>query len=114
MVIGSINYHFGCHGIEERCFKVKGKSMHFCARCLGCAIGNPIGIASVILSPAWLSGLWIVGLLIMLLDWFMQNQLKLYKSNMSRLSTGILGSFSLVWLVWTAFNSIREQVLLFT
>jgi len=90
----TIQIHWGCHGIPARCFKVQGKAMPFCARCLGASIGHLAGIpASIFLKSAgwhWL----LAGLMIMLADWLFQNKYKIYHSNLSRLATGITGGFS--------------------
>lgn len=88
------NLTFGCHGITNRCFKINGLPMPFCARCLGSAIGHVLCIFNFFLFPLfplWISG---IGLLIMLIDWCFQNKIKLYHSNISRLITGILGGYA--------------------
>jgi len=98
--MGLSDYHFGCHGIHERCFLFKGKPMPFCARCLGVSIGHisvSVNFFLFQLPPIWIS---IFGLALMFGDWFCQNKLNLYHSNYARLITGILGGYSVGLILW--------------
>lgn len=102
--MGLSDYHFGCHGIHERCYLIKGKPMPFCARCLGVSIGHisaALHYFFLDLPPIWIS---IFGLVIMLGDWYFQNKLKRYHSNHSRLITGILGGYSIGLIIWKTLN----------
>ncbi len=100
------NYTFGCHGIPERCYKFKGVQMPFCARCLGTAIGHVISLFQFIFFPLWSVWFALIGLCIMLLDWYLQNQVKLYHSNSLRLVTGLFGGYSVGLLIWTCVQTI--------
>ncbi len=94
------NFTFGCHGIPERCFKIKNKHLPFCARCLGASIGHILCVLCYffyILPAVYLSFL---GLSLMLLDWYLQNSIKLYHSNLMRLITGTIGGFSMGIILW--------------
>ncbi|HEX2846662.1 MAG: DUF2085 domain-containing protein [Chitinophagaceae bacterium] len=103
--------HLGCHGIPARCFKVRGKAMPFCARCLGASIGHLAGIpASIFLKSVgwhWL----LAGLMIMLADWLLQNKYKIYHSNLSRLATGITGGFAVAALIIMLVRPLISAVL---
>lgn len=93
-------YHFGCHGIPKRCFVFKGKPMPFCARCFGVSIGHVAVAISYFVF--FLPTLWIalVGLTVMLIDWYFQNKLKLYHNNISRLISGVFGGYSVGLIMW--------------
>ncbi|PZR26432.1 MAG: hypothetical protein DI535_14270 [Citrobacter freundii] len=93
------NLHPGCHGIPERCFKIKGKAMPFCARCLGASAGHVTGLTAGIFLPAVPFYCLFAALLIMLADWNMQNKLHRYHSNISRLITGVGGGFAVGELI---------------
>ena len=98
------DYTFGCHGIPERCFKLKGKHLPFCARCLGASIGHILCpliyflycLPTLLFSP--------IGLIVMFTDWTLQNKLKLYHSNILRFITGIIGGYSVGLIIWTIID----------
>jgi uncharacterized membrane protein len=80
--------------------------MPFCARCLGTAIGHVISLVHFVffaLFPFWYA---LIGLAVMLLDWYLQNQLKWYHSNLSRLITGTIGGYSVGLIIWTIIQSV--------
>ncbi len=100
-ILGNLKHiTFGCHGIPERCFHIKGSPMPFCARCLGASIGHIlvsiycflVDIPSFIIFP--------IGCGILLADWISQNHLQLYFSNYARLITGIIGGWAVGILIW--------------
>ena len=95
------DYTFGCHGIPDRCFKIKGKHLPFCARCLGASIGHIL--CAVMFFFYSLPALYfsLIGLIIMFADWTLQNKLNLYHSNIMRLITGIIGGYSVGLIIWT-------------
>jgi len=97
---------FGCHGIEDRCYKFKGKAMPFCARCLGASIGHlaaAVNYFTLAMLPIWTAP---IGLLILLTDWYLQNQKHSYHSNLSRLITGIIGGYSVGLIIWFIIDKL--------
>jgi uncharacterized membrane protein len=78
--------------------------MPFCARCLGTAIGHVFSLVQFIFFPLWPIWVALIGLAVMLLDWYLQNQLKLYHSNFSRLITGTLGGYAVGLIIWTTIQ----------
>lgn len=104
----------GCHGIPERCFKISGRSLPFCARCMGASIGQIGAAVNFIFSP--LPSLFILpaGLASLLMDWTLQNQFKLYHSNISMLTKGVVGGYG-VWVgIWeitgVIFNFTTQKI----
>ncbi len=98
MLLKQINC--GCHGIPERCFKISGSHMPFCARCLGAAIGHTGAAISFFITvklPLYFAA---IGLVIMFSDWVLQNKIKIYHSNLTRLVTGIIGGYAIGILIW--------------
>ena len=103
-------YSFGCHGIPERCFTIKGRHMPFCARCLGASIGHLLCALCYLvftLPPFYFS---ILGLAIMFADWFSQNKWKFYHSNLMRLVTGTVGGFAMGIIIWTIVDLVIKWV----
>jgi uncharacterized membrane protein len=91
--ITSIFFWVGCHQIPDRCFMFRGRPMPFCARCLGCAVGQVIAVVSAIMFsflPYWV---YFMCLTIMLIDWYIQEYLGVFSTNIRRLFTGIVGGF---------------------
>jgi uncharacterized membrane protein len=92
--------NWGCHGIPERCFKIKGRQMKICARCVGCNIGHALAILAVIFQviPVWPYS--IVFITIMMLDWALQFLFKVMSNNKRRLFTGVFGGLGMGILIW--------------
>lgn len=104
-------YSFGCHGIPERCFKINNKHMPFCARCLGASIGH-ISCALVYVFYLLPSFQWsILGCIIMFLDWYVQNTLNWYQSNILRLLTGIIGGFAIGIVIWKTMQFLIDYLM---
>ena len=99
-------YSFGCHGIEERCYKHQGKAMAFCSRCLGASIGHVFVAVNFFLFPLPVFWIAFIGMAVMYGDWHLQNKTKLYHSNNSRLISGILGGYSVGLLGWVLLGEI--------
>lgn len=99
-----------CHGIPNRCYKVNGKYMTWCARCVGASIGHVLSAAMYFFY--FLPSLFypLIGLVIIFMDWFLQNRLLCYHSNHMRLITGLIGGFSVGIFSWKLFD-ILIQVL---
>lgn len=103
------DYTFGCHGIPERCFVINKKHMPFCARCLGASIGH---ISSALFYFFYfLPSLYfaVIGLILMFADWYLQNTIKKYHSNLMRLVTGIVGGFSMGIIIWKIIDLIIKH-----
>lgn len=103
-------YTLGCHGIPERCFKIKGQSMSFCARCLGASIGHitaAINYFTFPMLPIWFAAL---GLSVMFSDWYLQNKKKLYHNNLARFLTGSIGGYSVGLIIWLTVDKIIELI----
>jgi uncharacterized membrane protein len=104
-------YTFGCHGIPERCFSIRGRHMPFCARCVGASIGH-VACAVCYLAftlPAFY--LAFPGLAIMFADWYSQNKRKLYHSNLMRLVTGIAGGYGMGLIIWKIVAQIIKFII---
>lgn len=100
----------GCHGIPERCFKIRDKHLPFCARCLGASIGHIGAAINFFLGamlPLFFSPL---GLTLMFIDWFLQNKYRLYHSNITRLITGIIGGYSVGLIIWYVIKFILAKI----
>jgi uncharacterized membrane protein len=96
----SKSFSFGCHGIQERCFKFKGRPMPFCSRCLGCSIGH---IISLILFLSGNLPSFFISLILIIplgIDWSVQKFFGIMSNNNRRLITGILGGFGVGVIIW--------------
>jgi uncharacterized membrane protein len=93
----------GCHGIPERCFSFKGRTMPFCARCFGASVGHIVFLIflirgttpSILLSAALL--------LVMLLDWSLQQYFGVTSTNLRRVVTGFCGGLGVASLLFSFF-----------
>jgi uncharacterized membrane protein len=106
MVIIFKGFNLGCHGIPERCFIIRGKHMPFCARCLGASIGHIWSFMNFLLFPMLPIIFASMGLVIIYVDWYLQNKVKAYHSNSSRLITGIIGGYCVGVIIWTVVGKI--------
>jgi len=95
--------YISCHRIPERCFKIHGKPMPFCARCFGCSIGHILSLGLFLTGslPSILIG--IAGMGLCLIDWSIQSYFKLFSNNYLRFVTGILGGAGVGIFIWTLF-----------
>lgn len=95
------NINLGCHGIPERCLLIRGKRMKICARCAGSTVGHIIAFLLMFFSllPIWYISLGL--LMIMLIDWSLQEFFDIMSNNKRRLITGLLGGFGIGSLIWT-------------
>lgn len=96
----------GCHGIPERCFKVRNKHLPFCARCLGASIGHIGAAINFFIGPMLPLYFAPIGMSIMFIDWVFQNKYKFYHSNFSRLITGVVGGYAVGIIIWFAVNTL--------
>jgi uncharacterized membrane protein len=105
--VNTIN--FGCHGIPERCFHFKGKSMPFCSRCLGCGIGHILSFLFFITGslPSFLFALMLI--IPLAIDWSIQEFLGVVSNNYRRLATGIMGGFGVGIVIWKLFGILLSR-----
>jgi uncharacterized membrane protein len=104
------DFTLGCHGIPDRCYKINDKHMPFCARCLGASIGHifcAVCYFFYFLPSFYFS---IIGLALMLADWYFQNSLHKYHSNFMRLLTGTIGGFSMGIIIWKTVDFILKMI----
>lgn len=104
-------FSFGCHGIPERCFHIRGRRMPVCARCVGASIGHitcAICYWGFTLPAFYLA---FPGLAIMFADWYSQNKLKLYHSNLMRLMTGMAGGYAVGLIIWKTVDLIIKFII---
>jgi len=80
---------FGCHCLSERSFFYKGKQFPLCARCTGELIGICVGLMGwyLIKLPIYL---YVIMLLPLIMDGFIQMFTTYQSDNIKRLLTGIL------------------------
>lgn len=89
-----------CHGIPDRCLKVRGHALPICARCTGLLIGLAIGLgvpASAYLGPIVAIGLASLLAAPLLIDGFTQLAGLRQSTNRMRLSTGAIGGLGLAF-----------------
>lgn len=103
--------HSGCHQMPERSFFINGRQMPVCARCTGVFIGQCMAIIFKAARPKD-RGVWIPALLLMLMgiDWGIQEFGIKESTNRRRLITGIAGGFGLFRLYFFAFSKMWEWV----
>lgn len=100
----------GCHQIPERSFFIKGHQFPVCARCSGAFLGEIIAILLIILKIN-VNILWaIILLLIMGLDWFLQQINWIESNNIRRLITGILGGFGITYTYYNIFIFLKSKI----
>lgn len=85
----------GCHQQASHSFFYHGKQFPVCARCTGVFIGQVIAVICILFSIMSNIILSTTLLLIMGLDWFVQEIRILESTNIRRLVTGILGGYGL-------------------
>lgn len=99
----------GCHQNPERSFKYKGHQFPVCARCTGVFVGEFLAVIINVFTnvKALIS---VICLMVMGVDWGVQ-ELNIKKStNPRRFITGILGGFGLFNLYCMAAKKILEKV----
>lgn len=98
------NINWGCHGIPERCLVFRGKRMSICARCFGSNIGHVLAIVLFLLGllPNWYISLLL--LMVLFIDWGLQEFFKLMSNNLRRIITGIIGGVGMGSLIWSGVS----------
>jgi uncharacterized membrane protein len=85
---------------------MKGRHMPFCARCLGASIGHLSCAVCYFIFALPVFYFSLLGLAVLYADWYSQNTLKLYHSNLMRLVTGIAGGFGMGIIIWKVVDLI--------
>ena len=101
----------GCHRLPDRCLIILGKPMPLCARCFGSCIGHlsAIGLALVgHVAPWWLA---VPLVLVMLVDWGIQEFAGILSTNTRRVLTGIAGGFGVNTLLIMGTLAVARTVL---
>ena len=100
----------GCHQMPERSFFIKGHQFPVCARCSGAFLGEVIAVLLILLKIN-VNILWaIILLLIMGLDWFLQQINWIESNNIRRLITGILGGFGITYTYYNIFIFLQSKI----
>lgn len=81
---------FGCHQRPERSFFYKGEHFPICARCTGELIGVFIGVMGIYLWIQFPFLIWLVFMLPMIIDGFLQLITSYESNNLKRFITGLL------------------------
>lgn len=108
-ILGSL----GCHGIPDRCFRIRGKPFPLCARCVGVLIGEIASVAFLFLAgfPAHIATLSMC--LPAVIDWSLQQFFGLMSSNRRRVVTGLLAGFGYGSLLIRLFLWVGKMILRF-
>ncbi len=87
----------GCHQKIERSFCIRGKQFPVCARCTGVLVGNLIAyiVFFIYMLPI---NIYVLGCVVIFLDWIIQYLGIKESTNIRRFITGIIGGFSLTSL----------------
>jgi len=93
--------YIACHRIPERCFKINGKPMPFCARCFGCSIGHILSFVLFLTGNLPVLFIASIGITVMFVDWLIQSYFKIISNNYSRFITGIIGGAGVGIFIWT-------------
>jgi uncharacterized membrane protein len=75
--------------------------MSICARCFGCTIGHLMAITLMTVGSLPSIDLAVLGILIMMIDWYFQEFFEIVSSNPRRFITGIVGGLGVGALIWT-------------
>lgn len=89
MDAGDIVARLGCHQIPERCFHIRGRPMRACARCVGCDVGQVLAVTFIIAGIDIPIIACVIGPLVMLADWTVQEYLDHESTNPRRFVTGL-------------------------
>lgn len=100
-----------CHRLPERCFQFRNKPMPFCARCLGACIGHMVSLILLLFNSLPSLKICILFMLIILLDWSLQQWFNISSTNYRRLITGILGGIGVGSAIWYFLGIIIKQII---
>lgn len=101
-------HKIGCHQMPKRSFFLNGYQFPVCARCTGVIIGEFISIIAIIFNINFDIKLYIILLLFMGLDWFIQYINLLESNNARRLITGLLGGIGLIGIYYYILIGLIE------
>ena len=79
-----------CHGIDDRCFHIKGRKFPICARCTGTLIGTVLGVIIYIFGARASVVDHIICMCPMILDGYLQYCKGYMSNNTRRFATGFL------------------------
>lgn len=88
---------FGCHCQDERSFHYKGIRFPICARCTGEAVGILVGMVLILFHQFDIL-FYLVMMIPMMIDGFVQLLTKYESTNLKRFITGMLFGYSLISL----------------
>ena len=109
MKLSTLMARMGCHRLPDRSFKIWGRPMPFCARCFGASVGH---IVSFVLFCAGLLlplTLCLSFMLIIFVDWFLQERFAIMSTNPRRFVTGIIGGIGVGSIWWISFNYLIRR-----
>lgn len=105
------NINLGCHGIPNRCLAINGKKMRICARCFGSTIGHIISFLFFILGGSLSYTFSSLIMMPLIIDWSLQQFLKIESNNTRRFTTGIVGGFGVGMIIWKTVGVIIKHLL---
>ena len=101
----------GCHRLPERCFKIRGKPMPFCARCFGASIGHVMSFALFCAGMLPPFSICLIFMAIIFCDWFLQKRFNIMSTNPRRFVTGIVGGLGVGSVIWIGVNYVVSQLI---
>jgi len=96
-LIRSIGNHSGCHQMAERSFFFRGKQFPVCARCTGVTVGQAAALIAGFFIRVRAS-LAAVFIMVIGIDWSIQELGIKESTNRRRFITGVIGGFGLFTL----------------
>jgi len=106
-LIRSIGNHSGCHQMAERSFFYRGRQFPVCARCTGVSVGQAAALIMgfFVRIPTSIAA---VMLMVMGIDWSIQEMGIKESTNHRRFVTGVLGGFGLFSIYMTIAKAIKN------
>ena len=100
----------GCHQMPERSFFIRGNPSPACARCTGVIIGNILAYATFFICRLPLE-FYVMGCVVMFVDWCIQYIGICSSTNLRRLITGIIGGYSLATIYCMVIQYIVKNLI---
>ena len=107
-----LGWNSGCHQMPERSSFIKGKQFPVCARCTGVFIGKFVAYATLLIYSLPFN-FYVLGCMIMFIDWFMQYIGICESTNIRRFITGIIGGGSLATIYCIMLKRIMQYLINF-